>query len=54
MAREITCDCGEVLRAKDDEELFKVAGRHVQEKHPGLQMTEQQARDLIKQKGRTV
>lgn len=47
MRREIICQCGHPMRAKNDEELFKVVRRHVDDKHPEFGYSDQKVRDLI-------
>jgi predicted small metal-binding protein len=36
MAKVINCECGEVVRADDDDELVAKVERHVGEAHPDL------------------
>ena len=36
MTKVINCECGEVLRAEDDDELVQAVQRHVAEAHPDL------------------
>jgi hypothetical protein len=36
MARVINCECGQVVRGDDDDELVERAQRHVDENHPEL------------------
>jgi len=53
MARTLTCDCGDVLTAEDDEELFHVIRRHNGLVHAGLvPMSEEQIRTLIETQAR--
>ncbi len=48
MARTLTCDCGDVLTAEDDDELFHAIRRHNMLLHGGLAgMSEEQIRALI-------
>ena len=48
MARSLTCDCGDVLTADDDEELFHAVRRHNMLLHAGMGGTsEAQIRALI-------
>ena len=51
MARSLTCDCGDVLTADDDEELFHAVRRHNMLVHGGTVGTsEEQVRTLIETK----
>ena len=36
MTKVINCECGEVLRAEDDDELVQAVEGHVAEAHPDL------------------
>jgi len=36
MAKVINCECGEVIRAEEDDELVQKVERHVGESHPEL------------------
>ena len=36
MARQITCQCGQVVTAADDDELVRQAEEHMAERHPEL------------------
>ena len=36
MAKVINCECGETVRAADDDELVQKVERHVGEAHPDL------------------
>ena len=36
MTKVINCECGEVVRADDDDELVSTVERHVGEAHPEL------------------
>jgi predicted small metal-binding protein len=36
MGRLINCECGEVIRADDDDELVAQVGGHVERDHPDL------------------
>jgi predicted small metal-binding protein len=47
MRREILCDCGHVMRAKNDEELFDIVRRHVDDKHIDLGYSDQDVLELI-------
>ncbi len=51
MARTITCDCGDVLTAEDDEELVHAIRRHDVLVHAGaVGMTDEQIRALVRTK----
>ena len=53
MARSFTCDCGDVLTADDDEELFHAVRRHNMLLHAGMAGTsEEQIRTQIEAKAR--
>jgi predicted small metal-binding protein len=45
MARQITCECGEVVRAETEEELVELTFRHLRSDHPAL--ADQVSRDDI-------
>ena len=36
MTKVINCECGEVVRAENDDELVQAVERHVGEAHPDL------------------
>jgi predicted small metal-binding protein len=36
MGRVINCECGEVIRADDDDELVALVSAHVERDHPDL------------------
>jgi hypothetical protein len=49
MVRTITCECGDVLTAEDDEELVHAIRRHDVLMHAGgVGMTDEQIRDQIR------
>ena len=54
MARQMTCDCGEVLTGVDDNELMQLGGAHAAAKHPEMNITEEQGRALVAAKAVTV
>ncbi len=54
MARTLTCDCGEVITGKDDEDLFRLGKQHVAEKHPDMKVTDEQLRAMVKAGARDV
>jgi predicted small metal-binding protein len=46
--RVIECDaCGEVLAGADDAELLRRLRDHTREAHPGLELDEEAARELL-------
>jgi predicted small metal-binding protein len=36
MAKLINCECGQVVRGEEDEELIENAMSHIEQNHPGL------------------
>jgi predicted small metal-binding protein len=48
--RVIDCDCGATLQAANDDDLFRVARRHVDEQHPDMQLSDDDIRGLIADK----
>lgn len=48
MARTMTCECGEVLKAGDDQSLLLLGKQHLAQKHPDMKMSDDQAREMIK------
>lgn len=36
MSKVINCECGEVVRAADDDELVRKVDQHVRQAHPDL------------------
>ena len=36
MSKVINCECGEVVRAENDDDLVRKVERHVEESHPEL------------------
>ena len=52
MSRVIDCPCGHQLLGASDEELFVLARRHVTEHHPGMQRTDEELRQLIRERAR--
>ena len=48
--RVIDCDCGHTLQAANDDDLFRVAREHVDERHKEWDFSDDQVRDLIVQK----
>jgi hypothetical protein len=47
MARVIDRPCGRVLRAADNEELSRLARKHVDEDHPDMQRTDDEPRARV-------
>ncbi len=45
--RAMDCDCGHHLEAEDDQQLAAAAQAHVAQRHPELQMSEDDLRALI-------
>ena len=45
MTKVINCDCGETVRAEDDDELVSKVEAHVEERHP--EMVGTMSRDQI-------
>jgi hypothetical protein len=45
--RAIDCPCGHRLVGADDEELFALARRHIDEQHPEMDRTDEQVRERV-------
>ncbi|MBA3263037.1 MAG: DUF1059 domain-containing protein [Thermoleophilaceae bacterium] len=45
--RVIDCDCGQTLRAANDDDLATEVREHADEGHPDMQLTDDQARELV-------
>ena len=45
--RVIDCDCGQTLQAANDEDLAGVVRDHIAEKHPDMEMSDDQVRELV-------
>jgi predicted small metal-binding protein len=45
--RELHCVCGHRLMADDDEGLVQQALTHAREVHPEMDLTEEQAREMV-------
>ena len=45
--RVLDCDCGTTLQAGNDEDLARQVREHVAESHPDMELTEDQARELV-------
>ena len=52
MGRVIDCPCGHQLRGSDDEELVRLARRHVTEHHPDMQRSDDELRHLVRERAR--
>jgi hypothetical protein len=52
MSRVIDCPCGYQLIGANDEDLFALARRHVTEHHPGMQRTDEELHQLIRERAR--
>ncbi|MEA2332454.1 MAG: hypothetical protein QOH58_2592 [Thermoleophilaceae bacterium] len=45
--RVIDCECGRTLQAANDDDLATQVRAHVDEDHPDMQLTDEQARELV-------
>jgi hypothetical protein len=45
--RAIDCPCGHYLEGADDEELFHLARRHIEEHHPDMERSDEQVRARV-------
>jgi hypothetical protein len=45
--RVIDCQCGKTLQAANDDDLAKAMRQHVADDHPGMEMSEEEARELV-------
>jgi Protein of unknown function (DUF1059) len=45
--RVLDCDCGKTLQAGNDEDLANQVSEHVAESHPDMELTPDQARQLV-------
>jgi hypothetical protein len=45
--RVIDCECGKTLQAANDEDLAEAVSQHVAEDHPDMEMSEDQAKELV-------
>ena len=52
MSRVIECPCGHQLRGADDGELLRLARQHVTEHHPDMRRTDDELRQLIRERAR--
>src|SRR4051812_29035504 len=46
--RAIDCPCGHRLEGADDEELFVLARKHIDEEHPEMRRTDEQIRERVR------
>lgn len=51
--RVIDCDCGATLQAANDDDLFNVARRHVDEEHSDMSLSDDDVHGLISEKAYT-
>jgi hypothetical protein len=47
MAHTLTCDCGEILTGRDDEDLLRLARQHLRGQHPARVVSDEELRGLI-------
>ena len=45
--RVIDCECGKTLQAANDDDLAAAVRDHVAEDHPGMEMSDDQVRELV-------
>ena len=45
--RVLDCDCGTTLQAANDEDLLAQVRDHVDQSHPEMELTDEQARQLV-------
>ena len=45
--RVLDCDCGKTLQAANDEDLAVQVRDHVDESHPDMALSDEQARELV-------
>jgi hypothetical protein len=45
--RVLDCDCGQTLQAANDDDLAVAVREHVGEAHPDMQLSDEQARQLV-------
>ena len=45
--RVIDCECGKTLQAANDEDLAEAVRGHVAEDHPDMQMSDEQAQEMV-------
>ena len=52
MTRKLTCECGEILTAQDDEELVRQGRQHIKLEHPDMPISDGMIRDMVKTKAK--
>jgi predicted small metal-binding protein len=45
--RAIDCPCGHHLEGQDDDELFRLAGEHIERDHPEMERSDEQMRERV-------
>jgi predicted small metal-binding protein len=45
--RVLDCECGKTLQAANDDDLVRAVQDHVEADHPGMEMSGDQARELV-------
>lgn len=45
--RVIDCQCGKTLQAANDDDLVEAVRDHVAEDHPDMEMSDEQAREMV-------
>ena len=45
--RVIDCECGKTLQAANDEDLAGAVREHVAEEHPGMDLSDDQVREMV-------
>jgi len=45
--RVIDCDCGKTLQAGNDDDLADAVRSHAEEEHPDMELSEEQARQMV-------
>ncbi len=45
--RAIDCPCGHRLEGADDEKLFRLAHKHIDDEHPEMDRSDEQVRERI-------
>ena len=48
--RALNCDCGRILKAANDEELFEKAKEHVNRDHPEMRLSAERVREIVAEK----
>jgi predicted small metal-binding protein len=51
MKRALNCFCGAYLEGDNDEELLNWIRAHLQRKHPDMQLTDEQIRQMVAEGG---